>query len=54
MLVDFAGAGLWVYMNNSTWRQLHTVSPTRLATGDLDGNEKDEVILGFAGVGVWV
>ena len=41
-------------LNNSSWFQLHVLSPTIMATGDLDGNGQDEVILDFPGLGVWV
>lgn len=38
LVVDFGSAyGLWIFKNNATWALIHGASPTRLATGDLDG-----------------
>ena len=53
MILDFPGAGVWIWLNNSAWVQLHPARPTQMTTGDLDGNGQDEVILDFAGFGVW-
>jgi hypothetical protein len=39
VIIDFGpGYGLWVWQNNSTWRQLHALSAMQMATGNVDGN----------------
>jgi hypothetical protein len=55
-LIDFGpGAGLWVWQNNSSWRQLHTSSSATIAIGDLDGNGQAEALIDFGpGAGLWV
>jgi len=56
LVVDFGPAyGIWVYYNNSTWVQLHNVSPKSMASGDLDGNGIDDVIVDFGpAYGIWI
>jgi hypothetical protein len=41
-------------LNTSTWTRIHRSSPIALATGDLDGDGKSEVIASFAKAGLWV
>lgn len=41
------------YLNNTSWVQLHVFHASWLATGDLDGNGRADVILGFPGLGLW-
>jgi hypothetical protein len=37
IVVDFGGSlGLWAWFNNSFWKQLHSVSPKNLQTGELN------------------
>ena len=39
LIVDFGPSfGLWVFLNNTTWTQLHPLSPEEMATGEIDGN----------------
>lgn len=56
-------SGLWVLYNNgpnapvgggANLSRLHTLSPDELATGDLDGTLRDDLIAEFPGAGVWV
>ena len=56
VIVDFGpGIGLWVRMNNSTWVQLHTLSPELITCGDMDGNGQEDVIVDFGpGIGLVV
>jgi 6-phosphogluconolactonase (cycloisomerase 2 family) len=56
VIIDFGpDYGLWVWQNNSTWRQLHSASAQTLVTGDLDGNGQAEVIIDFGpDYGLWV
>jgi glucose/arabinose dehydrogenase len=52
--MDFGASGLWTRYNNGLFARLHTVSPRAMATGDLDGNGKADLIVDFPGAGVWV
>ncbi len=54
IIVDFGSLGTWVRMNDSTWAQLHTLSPETMASGDIDGGGSADVILDFGGLGTWV
>ena len=39
VMIDFGpGNGIWVWQNNSTWRQLHALSAMQMATGNVDGH----------------
>jgi hypothetical protein len=53
LLVDLASAGLWQWLNNTTWVRIHAGSPLAVATGDLDGNSQDEAIVSFNSKGLW-
>jgi len=33
-----AAGGTWKWMNDSTWIQLHHLSPEAMVTGNFDGN----------------
>ena len=49
------GHGIWILMNNSTWIQLHTLSPDTVTTGDIDGSGQDDVIIDYGpGHGIWI
>jgi len=38
IIIDFGTQyGIWLRLNNSTWVQLHTLSPEFMVTGNLDG-----------------
>ena len=60
--LDFGSTlGLWVRTNQGprshkapSWQQLHSFSPTAMATGKLDGNPADDLIVTFPGFGVWI
>ncbi len=55
VIIDFGGIGTWVRMNDSTWVQLHTLSPEAMIAGDLDGDGNDEVIIDFGEpYGIWI
>jgi hypothetical protein len=52
-IVDFP-LGTWVFFNSTTWMQLQfgdTVE--RMAIGNIDGNAGDDLIIEFAGEGIW-
>ncbi|MCR4290996.1 MAG: putative Ig domain-containing protein [Candidatus Scalindua sp.] len=55
VIIDFGVSyGIWSWMNNSTWVQLHGISPETITTGDIDGGGKDDVIIDFgAPYGIW-
>lgn len=47
VLVDFPGAGLWLRQNDTAWVQVHAVSPSHLANGDVDGNGRTDPLVDF-------
>jgi DNA-binding beta-propeller fold protein YncE len=52
---SFAGAGLWLFDGDTgEWSLRHPVNPIHLASGNLDGAGGDELILDFAGYGLWI
>jgi extracellular elastinolytic metalloproteinase len=55
LLLNFPGLGIWTRANNGTWGQLHGLNPSRIATGNIDGDVagRADVVLNFPGVGVW-
>ena len=54
--VDFGYQyGIWIYDNNSNWQNLHPISTYFIATGDMNGNGKDEIIVDFGPqYGIWI
>jgi len=54
VVLDFPGAGIWMWRNNVTWSQLHSLRAAHMVTADLDGNRQAEVIVDFPGYGLWV
>ncbi|OAD23575.1 glycosyl hydrolase, partial [Candidatus Thiomargarita nelsonii] len=56
VIIDFgASYGIWRWMNNNKWLQLHNLSPESMVTGDIDGNAQDDVIIDFGTqYGIWV
>jgi hypothetical protein len=56
LVVDFgAASGLWMWLNNATWQQLHSVTAKLVATADMDFNGRDDVIVYFGNpYGIWV
>ena len=38
VIISFPGFGVWAWMNNESWRQLHARNPEGMAAGNLDGN----------------
>jgi hypothetical protein len=47
LLVDRGGQGLWVFLNNTTWKRVDTGNPTAIAVGDINGDGKDDIIYGM-------
>ena len=56
VIIDFGAAyGIWARLNNSTWSQLHTLSPESMVTGDIDNSGLDDVIIDFGATdGIWI
>jgi len=56
VIIDFGATyGIWIRMNNSSWSQLHSLSPDSMVTGDMDNNGQDDVIIDFGNTyGLWV
>jgi hypothetical protein len=55
----FPGAGTWRRQITGTWVQQHPLDATRIVIGDFNesaalGDEADDLILGFAGAGIWL
>ena len=42
-----------MWQNDSSWFQLHSVDAEDLATGDIDGNGRPDVIIDFGVYGLW-
>ena len=57
VIVDFGtGVGIRVWMNNSSWVQLHDLpSDSGMVTGDIDNSGQDDVVIDFGtGLGTWI
>jgi len=56
ILIDFGPSlGIQAYLNNSSWANVHSLSPESMITGDMDGSGQDEVIIDFGpDYGVWL
>jgi hypothetical protein len=48
IVVDFGQIGLWGRMNDSEWFKLSNLSPDRIAVGDIDSSDQDDIIADFA------
>ena len=54
VIIDFGVYGIWVWYNDTSWEQLHNLSPEIITTGDIDGSGQDDVIIDFGIYGIWV
>ena len=55
VVVDFGAPGLWMLSSDGSASQIHSLSPVATATGDFDGNGRDDLVVNFGpGIGVWV
>jgi len=54
LAVNFGpGLGVWA-LRQTSWMQVHGLSPESTASGDLDGNRLDDLVFDFGPQGVWV
>jgi hypothetical protein len=53
LVVNFPGLGVWAFMNNASWVQLHSLNSPVMTTGDIDGNGVSEVVLFFPSYGIY-
>jgi hypothetical protein len=51
IVVDFGGPGLWARMNDASWLKLNNTSPDMVVVGDVDGNDRDDVVAYFSSFG---
>ncbi len=56
LVIDFgASYGLWQWLNNTTWSQIHSVNAKRIVIADIDHNgQPDEVIDFGSQYGIWI
>ena len=56
LVIDFgASDGIWMWLNNANWQQLHGVTAKLVATADMDFNGRDDVVVDFGSpYGIWV
>ncbi|TGO03641.1 hypothetical protein PN36_02755 [Candidatus Thiomargarita nelsonii] len=54
LVIDLGADGIWAYMNNdpNQWVKIHTLSPEKMAIGDIDGTGQDDLITAFL-QGIW-
>lgn len=55
-IIDFGPQyGIWIYHDDGTWTQLHTVSPNSMVVGDINKDGKSELIIDFGPLyGIWI
>jgi len=49
--------GIWAWMNNSYWHDIHSLSPISMVIGDIDGSGQDDIIIDFgetSGIHLWM
>jgi len=56
LVIDFGPQyGIWAWMNNDTWADIHPLSPISMVIGDIDGSDQDDIIIDFGSqYGIWV
>lgn len=47
LIIDYLNHGLWAYLNDAFWRQLHVYNSKYLAKADLDGNGESDLVVDF-------
>ena len=54
LIVDFGASGIWARYDDGSWTQLQGLNPELMITGELNGNNKDELIVDFGPTyGIW-
>jgi len=56
LIIDFGSQyGIWAWMNNDTWTDIHTLSPKSMNIGDIDDSGQDDIIIDFGSqYGIWL
>jgi glucose/arabinose dehydrogenase len=58
LFVDFGSPlGIWALIEGAGWIQAHALGSERMATGDPDGNGRDDIVVDFGepyGIWIWV
>lgn len=56
LIIDFGpGYGIWEYLDNVYWWQVHPLSADSICAGDIDGDRQNEVIIDFGpDYGIWI
>ena len=52
-LLGLYNSGFWARYDDGTWLKLHSTRPVQLTIADLDSNRTDDVVAGFAGLGLY-
>jgi len=55
LVIDFGDAyGIWIWNNNTSWSQLHTISAKSIISTDLDNNGQKDLVIDFGDAyGIW-
>jgi len=55
VIIDFGPQyGIWAWMNNASWADIHSLSPMSMVIGDIDGSGQDDLIADFSPSGIWI
>ncbi|TGO03291.1 hypothetical protein PN36_09445 [Candidatus Thiomargarita nelsonii] len=56
VVIDFGSQyGIWAWMNNNSWADIHSLSPMSMVVGDIDASGQDDIIIDFGSPnGIWV
>ncbi len=56
VVIDFGPEyGIWAWMNNTSWADIHSLSPKSMVIGDIDDSGQDDIIIDFGEPnGIWI
>jgi hypothetical protein len=56
VIINFPGAGVWAWMNNTSWTSLHPLNAPAMSVTNFDNdlNGRDDLILSFTGYGTYL